>query len=134
MKYLSFLLIAFAGFHCTPKLAPDTGWNRGRWVLVEMKGVPVQQAGGRRDAYITFETDQKKFGGNGGCNQVNGNYSVEKNTIQFSDVSATKMICEDMAFENTFLSLLREVNRYEVSGENILLKKKRETVLILRAR
>lgn len=134
MKYISILLIAFAGFQCSPKLAPDTGWNRGRWVLVEMKGVPVQQSEGRRDAYISFETGEKKFSGNGGCNQVNGNYSVEKNTIRFNDVASTKMMCADMAFENTFLSLLREVNRYEVSGDNILLKKKRETVLVLRAR
>ena len=134
MKYLFFLLIAFAGFQCTPKLAPDTGWGRGRWVVVEMKGVPVQQSGGRRDAFINFEVEQKKFRGNGGCNQVNGNYTVEKNTIAFNDIISTKMSCEDIAFENTFLATLREVNRYEARGDDLLLKKKRETLLVLRDR
>jgi heat shock protein HslJ len=43
-----------------------------------MKGVPVQQSGGRRDAHITFDVAAKRFSGNGGCNQVNGNYSVDK--------------------------------------------------------
>ena len=99
-----------------------------------MKGVPVQQSGGRRDAFINFEVDQKKFRGNGGCNQVNGNYSVEKNTIRFSDLISTKMSCDDIAFENTFLSTLADVDRYEVKGDDLLLKRKRETILVLRAK
>ena len=91
MKYSFFLIIAVTGFACSPKLSPDAGWGRQRWVLVEMKGVPVQQSGGRRDAFINFEVDQNRFRGNGGCNQVNGNYSVEKNNIHFSEVVSTKM-------------------------------------------
>ena len=134
MKYLFILIIAVISFQCSPKLSPDAGWGRGRWVLVEMKGVPVQQSGGRRDAFINFEVDQKKFRGNGGCNQISGNYSVEKNTIQFRDVISTKMACEDISFENTFLSALADVNRYEVKGDDLLLKRKRETLLVLRAK
>ena len=134
MKYLLFLLIAVTGFQCSPKMAPDAGWNRGRWVLVEMKGVPVQQSGGRRDAFINFEVDAKTFRGNGGCNQINGNYTVDRDNIKFTDVISTKMSCEDILFENTFLSTLSVVNRYEVKGDDLLLKEKRETVLILRAK
>lgn len=134
MKYLLILMAAVGSFQCSPKLSPDTGWGRGRWVLVEMKGVPVQQSGGRRDAFINFEVDQKKFRGNGGCNQINGNYTVEKNTIRFKDVISTKMACDDIAFESTFLSTLAEVDRYEVKGDDLLLKRKRETVLVLRAK
>jgi len=52
--------------------------------VVEMKGVPVQQSGGRRDAHISFDVAAKKFSGNGGCNQVNGNYSVDKKMIKFT--------------------------------------------------
>lgn len=129
MRYLSILFLVVIGFGCSPKLSPDTGWGRGRWVLVEMKGVPVQQSGGRKDAFINFEVDQKKFRGNGGCNQVNGNYTVDKNTIKFSDVISTKMSCNDLDFENTFLSTLAAVNRYEVKGDDLLLKRKREYCL-----
>lgn len=134
MKYLSILIIAVIGFSCSPKISPDTGWGRQRWVLVEMKGVPVQQSGGRKDAFINFETDQKRFRGNGGCNQLTGNYSVDKNEIRFSEVTSTKMSCDDIQFENTFLSLLSAVNRYEMKGDDLLLKKKREVLLILKAR
>ena len=134
MKYLFILVISVIGFGCTPKLSPDYGWGRGRWVLVEMKKVPVQQSGGRRDAYIDFEVGQRLFRGNGGCNQINGNYTLDKKNIEFRDIVSTKMSCEDIDFENTFLSLLSKVDRYEVRGNDILLKKKRETVLVLRAK
>ena len=132
MKYLLILFIAMISFECTPKLSPDAGWGRQNWVLVEMKGVPVQQSGGRRDAHIVFEVAEKRFTGNGGCNQINGNYTLDKNEIKFNDVIATKMACDDIEFENTFLSTLSSIDRYEVNGNDLLLKKRKETLLVLR--
>jgi len=132
MKYLLILFIAIVTFECSPKLSPDAGWGRQNWVVVEMKGVPVQQSGGRRDAHIVFEVVEKRFTGNGGCNQINGNYTLDKNEIKFTDVIATKMACNDIEFENTFLSTLSSIDRYEVNGNDLLLKKKRETLLVLR--
>jgi heat shock protein HslJ len=132
MKYLLILFIAIVTFECSPRLSPDAGWGHQNWVLVEMKGVPVQQSGGRRDAHIVFEVAEKRFTGNGGCNQINGNYTLDKNEIKFTDVIATKMACNDIEFENTFLSTLSSIDRYEVNGNDLLLKKKRETLLVLR--
>lgn len=132
MKYSFVLVIAVLAFNCSPKLSPDAGWGNQQWVLVEMKKVPVQQSGGRRDAHITFDVNAKRFSGNGGCNQVNGNYSVDKNEIRFTEVVSTKMSCNDIEFENAFLSTLGGVDRYEVNGSDLLLKKKKETVLVLR--
>ena len=132
MKYLFILFIAVIGFDCSPKLSPDSGWGHQQWVVVEMKEVPVQQSGGRRDAHITFDVAAKTFSGNGGCNQINGNYNVDKKEIRFTEVLSTKMSCNDIEFENTFLSLLSSVDRYEVSGADLLLKKNKETRLVLR--
>jgi heat shock protein HslJ len=132
MKYSFVLVIAVLAFNCSPKLSPDAGWGNQQWVVVEMKKVPVQQSGGRRDAHITFDVNAKRFSGNGGCNQVNGNYSVDKNEIRFTEVVSTKMSCNDIEFENAFLSTLGGVDRYEVNGSDLLLKKKKETVLVLR--
>ncbi len=134
MKYSAILLITFITFSCSPKLASDATWSNQRWILVEMKGVPVQQSGGRRDAFISFETPDKRFSGNGGCNQINGNYTLTKNEIQFSDVVNTKMSCSDIAFENTFLTILGSIDHYEIKNGDMLLKKKKETLLVLRPR
>ena len=132
MKYLIILLVAIISFECSPKLSPDVGWGRQNWVLVELKGVPVQQSGGRRDANIVFDIAQKRFSGNGGCNQINGNYTLDKNEIKFTDIIATKMACNDIDFENAFLSTLGGVDRYEIKGDDMLLKNRRETVVVLR--
>lgn len=132
MKYIFSLFIAVASFKCSPKLSPDAGWGHQQWVLVEMKGVPVQQSGGRRDAQITFDVPAKRFSGNGGCNQINGNYNVDKKEIRFTEVLSTKMSCNDIEFENTFLSLLGSIDKYEIKENDLLLKKKKETLLMLR--
>ncbi len=129
MKYLFIVLILFACLDCTPKLSPDSNWTGRRWVLTEMKGVPVQLSGGRRDAYINFDAGERRFTGNGGCNQISGNYSLDKKNIHFGEVISTKMSCADIQFENTFLSTLNSIDRYEQRGNDLLLKKKKDVLL-----
>jgi len=134
MKYLFIVFTLVACLDCTPKLSPDSNWSGRRWVLTELKGVPVQLSGGRRDAYINFEAAEKRFTGNGGCNQVNGNYSLDKKNIHFGEVISTKMSCEDIQFENTFLSTLNSIDHYEQRGDDLLLKKKKDVLLRFTAR
>lgn len=133
MKYIIIFLVLIILLNCSHKVAPDFSWNHQRWVVVEMKGVSVQQSGGRKDAYISFEIGDKKITGNGGCNIFNGNYSVDRNTIHFTEVMATKMSCNDIDFENAFLSTLATVDHYEMRGNDLLLKRKKNTVLVLRS-
>ena len=129
MKYLFILLLFVASASCTPKLSPDSNWTGRRWVLTEMKGVPVQLSGGRRDAYINFDAGEKRFTGKGGCNQISGTYSLDKKNIRFGEVISTKMSCPDIEFENTFLSALSSVDHYEQQGNDLLLKKKKDVLL-----
>jgi heat shock protein HslJ len=132
MKYLIILSIAITSIQCSPKLSPDAAWGNQRWVLVQMKGVPVQQSESRRDAFLTFETGEKRFNGNGGCNQVSGNYTIERNRISFGEVVSTKMSCNDIEFENVFISTLGSIDRYEVLGNELLLKRKSEVLLVMK--
>src|SRR5215203_241162 len=126
MKNVFILCVMVVCVSCSPRLSADAGWTRQRWVVTEMKGVPVQLSGGRRDAFIRFETDGKRFTGNGGCNQINGSYALNKKEINFGQVTSTKMSCEDIAFESTFLDLLTRVDRFEQKGNDLLLKRKKE--------
>jgi heat shock protein HslJ len=134
MKYFFILFTIIVALGCSPKLSPDAGWGRQRWVVTEMKGIPVQLSGGRRDAFIDFRIDEKRFSGNGGCNQISGNYTLDKNEIKFNEIISTKMSCEDIAFENTFLDLLKRVDHYEQKGNDLVLKRKREVLLVLSSR
>lgn len=136
MKFTA-LIILLSGLlvSCSPKLAPDSNWGYQRWVLIELKEVPVQQSGGSRDAFIEFFPAEKKFTGNGGCNRINGNYAIEKRSeIRLTEISSTKMACPDLAFENTFLETLGKVNRFEISDNNMLLKDDNKVLLILQRR
>ena len=134
MKQVFIVAVVFVAISCSPRMSPDAGWARQRWVLTEMKRVPVQLSGGRRDAYLRFNPIEKTFSGNGGCNEISGGYSLDKKTIRFTEVVATKMSCADMAFEDAFLSTLSRVDRYEQRGGDLLLKKKREVLLRLTSR
>lgn len=97
-----------------------------------MKGVPVQQSESRRDAYLSFEVGEKRFFGNGGCNQISGNYNIDNNLIRFGEVVSTKMSCNDIEFENVFISTLNNIDHYEATGNKLLLKRKQEVLLVLR--
>jgi heat shock protein HslJ len=127
-------IVLIAG-SCSPKWAPDHYWSGKRWVLMEMKGVPVQLSGGGRDASLEFSWADKRFTGNGGCNKLNGIYELKgKKDIQFKDISSTKMACPDLAFENTFLETLRDVDGWEQEENRLLLKDNKKTVLVLQSR
>lgn len=134
MRILLLFIFVTGLSNCSPRLAPDAGWGRQQWKVVEMRGVPVQQSGGRRDAHIIFNVAEKTFGGNGGCNRLSGNYSLDRNDINFANIVTTKMSCDDIEFENVFLNELSGVDRYEINGDELRLKHKRETVLVLRSR
>ncbi|MEO5564066.1 MAG: META domain-containing protein [Chitinophagaceae bacterium] len=132
MRKISLILFAAvcAGLSCSPKLSPDATWANQRWVLIEMKGVPVQLSGTRKDAFLEFAPQDKRFTGNAGCNRISGNYTLEKkDRIKLGEVISTKMSCGDIAFETTFLSTFNTVDRFETQGTILSLKDNKKVVL-----
>ncbi|MEO8403581.1 MAG: META domain-containing protein [Chitinophagaceae bacterium] len=136
MKKLVFILLiaVIATTSCSPKLSPDYNWGNQRWVLTELKSVPVQLSGTRKDAFIEFSPTEKRFTGNGGCNRINGNYELRNDKISLGEVISTKMSCEDVSFETTFLNTLADVNKYEVQGNALLLKHNKDVILKFESR
>jgi heat shock protein HslJ len=124
-------MLVITAVSCSPKLSADNYWSDKKWVLTELKGVPVQLSGSRRDAYIEFMPSERKFSGNGGCNRMNGNYTLDKSKINFGEVASTKMSCDDIAFETAFMETLSKVDHYEVSNNQMLLKDGTKVIMIL---
>jgi heat shock protein HslJ len=111
-------------FSCSPTLSPDNNWAEGRWILTELKEVPVQMSGNNnRNAHLEFKPSAKSYNGFGGCNNIAGTYTISKSKINFSQPAAKLAGCPDAPFETTFLSLLDEVDKYEVNGNTLTLKK-----------
>ncbi|HLP35615.1 META domain-containing protein [Lacibacter sp.] len=125
------LLLVFVS--CSPKLSPDHNWDQKRWTLYELKTVPVQLSGTEKDANLMFVPSQKQISGTGGCNRLTGTYELKKGgDIKFSNITTTRMMCTDQAFEDRFLEVLNQVDGYAVENNIMLLKTGKEVVMRLR--
>ena len=69
----------------------------------------------------TLVIEGAKLTGNAGCNNYFGEINVDATAGNFStkNIGATRMSCEQMDVENTFLKMLSEADQYVVNG-NIL--------------
>ena len=119
---------------CSPKMSPDFGWDKIKWVVTELNEAPVQRTPGLKDAFLEFAVPDSKFSGNGGCNSLGGEYSVDKNHIHFTKIISTKMSCPDINFESTFIALLEKADKYEVRNNTMLLKQDDKVLIMLKAR
>lgn len=128
---LCFTTVVFL-FSCSPKLPPDNNWAIGKWILTELKEVPVQITGNpSKNAHLIFETASKSYRGFGGCDNINGSYTINSGKIKFMALSAKLAGCPDVPFETTFLNALNDVDKYSVTGNVMILKKGRTTLIKL---
>ena len=81
--------------------------QKKRWNLIQLDGTTLEQSG----IWLDFDTAQKRFSGNGGCNRIGGNYDADNQQIKFNQVISTRMACVDQAAnerESSFLRLLSD--------------------------
>ena len=83
---------------------------------------------------LTLEFDSKtnSVSGFAGCNNFFGTYSINGNTISFSELGATRMMCQDEAnkVELKMFQTMAKINRFELSNGKLSLKND-ETILIV---
>jgi heat shock protein HslJ len=134
MKTIAFAFFSLVLLYsCSPKIAPDTNWAEGNWILIELKEVPVQISGNSwKDAHIDFTPSARTFGGFGGCNKIDGTYTIDKSKIKFNLSATLLAACPDVPFETTFLAQLKEVNNYTLTDDVMILKNGKNTVIKLR--
>lgn len=83
---------------------------------------------------LTLEFDSKtnKVSGFAGCNRFYGTYTTNGNTIVFSELGATRMMCQDEVnkVELSMFQTIAKVNNFELSKGKLSLKND-EAVLII---
>jgi heat shock protein HslJ len=64
-----------------------------------------------------------RMGGQSGCNRYTAGVTVSGDTLTFSPIAGTRMMCPDaqMAVEDAYLRALDSVSRYEEQGSQLLL-------------
>ena len=96
------------------------GQLAGVWRLEQIDGEKL--VAGVAVPELEFFPVEKRFGGFGGCNRINGRCEFGEDSIRFSRILATKMACPDLPLENRFLSLLRESSwGYRITGDTLCL-------------
>ncbi|MEZ4864903.1 MAG: META domain-containing protein [Caldilineaceae bacterium] len=72
---------------------------------------------------VTLEfTSDTQAGGNSGCNSYGGTYTVQGESITFSEMAATLMACTDadiMTQEQQYLDALHSADRFAVDGDQL---------------
>lgn len=94
----------------------------GTWQVLQMKRQPRMPAETLSNVQLQINGDST-FSGSGGCNTLNGTFSLKGTSIKFKNISTTKMACFKMEQEQWFIKLLQEsVSAYSVSPDLLLLR------------
>ncbi|MCJ7709527.1 MAG: META domain-containing protein, partial [Chloroflexi bacterium] len=83
--------------------------------------------------YADLEFNANRLNGFSGCNEFNGLYRAGGRTLLTSELSGTRMACDEasMAFEQQYLSLLGQSRFYSVRrGQLTIFSAERNTVLV----
>lgn len=104
----------------------------GTWRVTKIEDESVNVPGMK----IVIDVDESKLHGNAGCNTFNGTLDVDMehpNSISFSGIAITRMMCPDMQWEMKFVVALEEVSaaRPVNNNEVVLYNDQQKPVLTL---
>ena len=81
-------------------------------------------------AFIRFDAEMKRAGGNGSCNTFGGSLIVLNDSISISQIFSTKMYCEGVQqIEDSFFKLLAVINRFEIKNKTLSLFRDNDLLL-----
>lgn len=131
MKPLLLLLILLAGasYSCKSarhkKQAQKTekslagGWELN-YISAEDDLFSFEELYPGRKPTLNFDLRETKISGNTSCNSFSGELKIKDNQLDFSQpMVMTKMLCEG-AGEAKFLEMLKKVDTYSISEDNVL--------------
>lgn len=132
---IAFFLIALAGCK-TQKAMTNLQGLEGEWNLTELNGnAPTSE---QFKQFIVFDTEQKRYTGNAGCNRMSGTFEYNKSEptkIRIAKPMTTRMACPKLEAEYEFVSALEEIVRFEVmpkeQGTQIAFYDKNDTRIVV---
>jgi heat shock protein HslJ len=94
------------------------------WNLVTLNGQSISESTSITLALKPNPAKEEYFaGGSAGCNNYSGGYTLQDNSITFSELATTMMMCEEpiMQQEQTYLAFLSMVQTYQILGNHLML-------------
>jgi heat shock protein HslJ len=103
------------------KVSTTSGKLEGiEWKLESLNGKTVALKSGS-SITLSFEGTTAKIGGTAVCNKYFGGYTKTDETVVFSAIGSTKMMCDDNINESDYFSMLGSVDSYKISGGKLTL-------------
>lgn len=116
MKKISIIAAAIALCSCSATKTTDAAVDlNGEWDIVTVDGNAVDTTKTEFRPTLGFETAKDNVFGCAGCNSINGKAKVDatKQTISFSEIGTTLMLCANMEYEQQILKALESVKGYK---------------------
>ncbi len=116
MKKISIIAAAIALCSCSATKTTDTAVDlNGEWDIVTVDGNAVDTTKTEFRPTLGFDTAKNNVFGCAGCNSINGKAKVDaaKQTITFSEIGTTLMLCAHMEYEQQILKALESVKGYK---------------------
>lgn len=118
-----------------PQAEPETIAQKlsGVWTLAKMNGKDVGEifkGEGTRVPTLTFDFDNGRISGHGGCNGFSAPFQYDNGLIIVSDVAATQMACPNLQGEGQYFKNLTDTSAVSIpDNQNLQLIKKGDMVL-----
>ena len=128
-KVIITIMILFVVFISSCVSGPDknaaVSFTDTRWILTEVDGSPVPVVGNdlMREPFVLFQTEDMRFSGCGGVNNLMGAFQLNEGKLSLSGVARTMMAGPGLDFEDKFVRALNAINTYTVTGDGLVLSK-----------
>lgn len=102
------------------------------WILESIEGKTYSRVE-NQNLHPTIEIylAEERFGGNTGCNNMNGKVNVNGSKISFSNIVSTKMFCDGVD-ETSFISALEKANSYKIEKMRLFLYEYEKEILVFK--
>lgn len=95
-----------------------------KWQLIELDGQAVSGELNGKMPYLEFLTEDTRYVATGGCNTLNGAYSLKgKNKILFEPGITTMMACDDMETDRALTAVFANSDRFDLVDHVLTLSK-----------
>lgn len=105
----------------------------GLWQLLYVNGNKVtKEQAGKEIPQLAFNTTDNTLTGSTGCNRITGKIRVNSYLVEFDNLAATRMFCNNAIYETPLLQLLRGSLSYTLENEELIFTKEGKQVLVFR--
>lgn len=93
----------------------DTPLEGTTWKLASMEAIPVSAVDAEPDFFtLWFDATDTLVSGRTNCNRFFGKYALDGHRLEMKNLGMTRMACPDLQYEEAFVRMLDEVNRYGI--------------------